>query len=279
MKNQTRSTLLYLFASSLILVMFAGYSFLNAAWIAPPAGTPPANNVDAPVNIGSVDQVKDAGLGVNTLAVYGSSTFIGLPNISRPAPMIKFTDTINDDDDNAMDFWTHVNSNSFYILADRTNSGTWGSAPHPMRLSTGVTSANDYAQFSNKVRAKEYCNADGTKCIGIEDILALIPNTCEVEFSYNIGGYTGKLVETINGNAKRLAIGMTTHRTSAEVLPSAAEISTELYGRSYDCGLYDSRNGCKRTTVGFTDADDMAANPTLDYDQVYEDPNDSTWDY
>ena len=155
----------------ILFTTLAGYSFMSAAWTAPPAGVPPANNVDAPINVGSVDQVKDAGLGVDTLAVYGSSTFLGVPILSRTAPMIKFTDT----DANSVDFWTHVNNNTFYILADRTNTGSWSGMPHPMRIVIDDNPANDYAQFSNKIRASEYCDQSGNECISpsdLQDILA-----------------------------------------------------------------------------------------------------------
>ena len=46
------------------------------AWNEPTAA-PPGNNVAAPINVGSTDQVKNAGLGVNSLAVFGNSLFGG----------------------------------------------------------------------------------------------------------------------------------------------------------------------------------------------------------
>lgn len=164
MKYSVSTGLLVLVCLS--VTVLTGYSFMEAAWTAPPAGTPPANNVDAPINIGTVDQIKDGGLGVDTLAVYGSSTFIGTPILSRTAPMIKFTDT----DANSVDFWTHVNNNTFYILADRTNSGSWSGAPHPMRIVIDDNPQNDYAQFSNKIRASEYCDQSGNDCMSPADL-------------------------------------------------------------------------------------------------------------
>ena len=46
------------------------------AWSGPTAA-PPGNNVAAPINVGSTDQVKNGGLGVNTLTVFGNSLFGG----------------------------------------------------------------------------------------------------------------------------------------------------------------------------------------------------------
>ena len=48
----------------------------SAAWAGPTAA-PPGSNVDAPVNVGSVNQVKNGGLGVNALTVFGNSLFGG----------------------------------------------------------------------------------------------------------------------------------------------------------------------------------------------------------
>ena len=42
------------------------------AWTGP-SGTAPNNNVSAPINVGSTDQIKNAAIGVNGLAVFGNS--------------------------------------------------------------------------------------------------------------------------------------------------------------------------------------------------------------
>jgi hypothetical protein len=46
------------------------------AWTGPTA-IPPNGNVPAPVNVGSVNQVKSAGLGLNSLAVFGNTLLGG----------------------------------------------------------------------------------------------------------------------------------------------------------------------------------------------------------
>ena len=47
-----------------------------SAWTGP-TQTAPGGNVSAPINVGSIDQVKSAGLGVNSLAVYGNTILNG----------------------------------------------------------------------------------------------------------------------------------------------------------------------------------------------------------
>ena len=46
------------------------------AW-SEPTGNPTTGDVDAPINVGPVNQVKDGGIGVNSLAVFGNSIFGG----------------------------------------------------------------------------------------------------------------------------------------------------------------------------------------------------------
>jgi uncharacterized protein (TIGR02145 family) len=60
----------------LALLLAFSVSYVFAAWSGPTA-TPPDGNTDAPVNVGIVDQIKDAGLGVNALSVFGRGLFSG----------------------------------------------------------------------------------------------------------------------------------------------------------------------------------------------------------
>ncbi len=71
----SRSRVAALFAS--LAILFTASSVL-AAWTGPPAGTPPANNVPAPVNVGTTNQVKDAGIALNNLAVFGNTILTGV---------------------------------------------------------------------------------------------------------------------------------------------------------------------------------------------------------
>lgn len=60
------------FTCTLLLLVALGIQ----AWTGPTAA-PPGNNVPAPVNVGTVDQIKDAGLGLNKLAVFGNTLLGG----------------------------------------------------------------------------------------------------------------------------------------------------------------------------------------------------------
>jgi hypothetical protein len=51
-------------------------SALVTAWTGP-TSAPPNANVSAPINVGSTNQVKNGGLALNSLAVFGNSAFAG----------------------------------------------------------------------------------------------------------------------------------------------------------------------------------------------------------
>ena len=51
-------------------------SVIALAWTGP-TSPPPAGNVAAPLNVGTSDQIKNAGLGINSLAVFGNAILSG----------------------------------------------------------------------------------------------------------------------------------------------------------------------------------------------------------
>ncbi len=66
-------------AASLIAAFVTGTlfaSFLALAWTVP-SSAPPNGNVSAPINVGATDQIKNAGLGLNSLAVFGNAILNG----------------------------------------------------------------------------------------------------------------------------------------------------------------------------------------------------------
>ena len=64
------------FVSLLALVVLFIGTAIAQAWTGP-SQTPPNGNISAPVNVGTTDQVKNAGLAVNTLAVFGNTSVTG----------------------------------------------------------------------------------------------------------------------------------------------------------------------------------------------------------
>src|ERR1700694_3195085 len=56
--------------------VFASFVAFASTWVGPTAA-PPGNNVAAPINVGTIDQVKNAGIGMNSLAVFGNGILNG----------------------------------------------------------------------------------------------------------------------------------------------------------------------------------------------------------
>jgi hypothetical protein len=59
---------------SIIFTLALSVNFIFAAWIGPTA-PPPDNNTPLPLNVGPTDQIKNGGLGLNKLSVFGPGYF------------------------------------------------------------------------------------------------------------------------------------------------------------------------------------------------------------
>lgn len=67
-------TLLVAFVGGIVGTVFT--TMIVLAWSGP-TSAPPNGNVAAPINVGTVDQVKNAGLAINTLAIFGDAILSG----------------------------------------------------------------------------------------------------------------------------------------------------------------------------------------------------------
>ena len=93
------------------LVITLGVTYAYAAWTGPTA-TPPNNNTNAPINVGAVDQIKNAGLGVNSLAVFGNGVFSEYMKVGTT------TATCNTSINGALRFDTNSGSNCLQLCID-----------------------------------------------------------------------------------------------------------------------------------------------------------------
>jgi hypothetical protein len=168
------------------LLFLVGFNLINAeSWSNPPA-SPPLQNSLAPINVGATSQNKLGDLGVvqlragrycsadgtNCSFTLGGNGIDGA--ISGESPTLSFRDTAvgtnSWDSAGARDFQLHVNGNYFYLLVDRDDDGNLyedvdAAGAWPVQISAGNTSAEDYALFSNQVRANTYCDRSGDNCI------------------------------------------------------------------------------------------------------------------
>jgi len=72
----TSKTFQYTFALSLLVFAIVLFAAASYSWTGP-TGTAPANNVSAPINVGTASQVKSGALSVDGLSVYGSQYVSG----------------------------------------------------------------------------------------------------------------------------------------------------------------------------------------------------------
>src|SRR3990167_786980 len=79
------------FRQLFIALVFAFCGLLAAsalsAWTGPTASAP-SGNVSAPINVGTTDQVKDAGISVNSIAVFGSQYIQDKLGVGRISPVV-----------------------------------------------------------------------------------------------------------------------------------------------------------------------------------------------
>ncbi|MFA5838805.1 MAG: hypothetical protein WC849_02610 [Candidatus Paceibacterota bacterium] len=78
-KKQIISAFKITFLSAILIV---GLNYANAAWSGPTA-TAPDGNTPSPINIGTSSQIKNGGLGVNALSVFGNGLFTGKATAQR----------------------------------------------------------------------------------------------------------------------------------------------------------------------------------------------------
>ena len=80
----TSKTFQYTFSLSLLVFAIVLFAAASYSWTGP-TGTAPANNVSAPINVGTASQVKSGALSVNGLSVYGSEYISGTLGVGTGA--------------------------------------------------------------------------------------------------------------------------------------------------------------------------------------------------
>jgi hypothetical protein len=167
-------SLTQLFPLAIIMFGVVSYSIMSAAWTGP-TDTAPAGNIAAPLNVSNIAQDKNGVLGLNGLSIFGDQV------IDSTSPAIKFSDS------DGRKMWLHNNSDTMYVLASRDGDGSNWESPYPMQLHVENNSANDYATFSNQVRATEYCNRSGGNCFAPGAVIGVNQQWTNVTGSRNVG--------------------------------------------------------------------------------------------
>ena len=189
--------------------------------------------------------------GLNALRIEsGSSEGLYLRGAN---PSIRFSDTTA----SAYDYWVHVNSNYFYVLCDRDNSGSWES-PHPLLLD-GV---NDVGYlFGDKiptVATNETITSTWTFSSRLTTSGGILCGAKDADFAYGIhGGYSD--VSTSTFGATIWAIDTSWSGGAAAANSSSASVygirwlrasHTDANGTYAGEGLYQFVNGTIYNAIG-----------------------------
>ena len=125
-------------AAFIVLVLLFGAAGSASAWAGPPyngvcnpSPCPPGGNVPAPLNVGSTNQVKNANIGVNGLAVFGN---LGLDNLSR---YLNFGVTTNANTVGSSGYGIRDKAGT---LEFKNSGGSWASLQSLIYLLVGSTS-------------------------------------------------------------------------------------------------------------------------------------------
>ena len=124
-------TFVVAFIGGIVGTVFA--SVIAFAWTGP-TSTPPNGNVAAPLNVGTTDQIKNAGLGLNSLAVFGNAILAGVSSY--------------------LNFGTTAGSNGYGIrdnsgtMEFKNGEGTWQSILSPSSTFSQIKFADGTTQMT-----------------------------------------------------------------------------------------------------------------------------------
>lgn len=162
-------------------------TFVAIAWSGP-TSTPPDGNVDAPINVGTVDQIKNGNLGANGLAVYGNSILAG--NGTPP---------------------TYLN---FGSIAGETGYGIRDSSGSLEFKSSG----GSWADLNTSVRNSLTVNGITTDGLGSVSQIKFADGTTQTSAGGAASGYSGAItIPTAVSQTKTITVssGLTTNVTTS----------------------------------------------------------------
>ncbi len=187
---------MFAFIGGILGTIFA--SITAIAWVGP-TGAPPNNNVSSPLNVGSVDQVKNGGVGVNALAVFGNTI------LSGASRYLNFGTTTG-----AAGYGVRDNAG---VIEIKNDNGTW---TPPVTTSAGLGENQNWSDLSPGRPGVHTCGTNYTNNTGKP-----------IQVAISVNGHGTGILARINGVDVRIASGYSsnTNMTGSFIVPSGATYS------------------------------------------------------
>ena len=197
----------------------------------------------------------------------GTLTITGSNGVSR-LRIEGTTPTIDLDDADGDAFYIHVNSDQFYVLADRNNIGNYGSweTPHPLQLAANTNKAYIFGSEvkSAAFQASSAFDAAGAADAVREDLTPLI--TTATNTADNAASTASTANTTATNAANAAAVAQTTAEeatTLARAAQTTADSKLGSTAKAADANLLDGINSSQ--FLRSDAADTMGGNLTLKY--------------
>lgn len=126
----------FAFIGGIVATVFT--SMLVLAW-AGPTSAPPNGNVAAPINVGTTDQVKNAGLALNSLAIFGNQILSGTSRYLNFGTIVGSTGYGFRDNGGTLEFKNSSGSWRSFLPSTGVQSITFADGTTLTTASTGIT--------------------------------------------------------------------------------------------------------------------------------------------
>lgn len=226
-------------------------STLVIAWTGP-TSAPPNGNVAAPINVGTTAQVKNGGLSVNTLAVFGNGTLSGKFGIGSSTPWQKLSvagnvlatgevigtlasgyGQLRMVRGNYGAFWRNDGTNTYFLLtAAGSPYGSWNTLrPFTVNNATGNVTIGTPLTVNNTVTATAYLHSSDARLkenIATIDGASIVARLRGVTFDWkadaaHASGVIAQEVETVMPWAVHTAADGTKSVDYDQIIPALIE--------------------------------------------------------
>lgn len=239
-------TFVIAFIGGIIGTIFA--STLVIAWTGP-TSAPPNGNVAAPINVGTTAQVKNGGLSVNTLGVFGNGTLTGKFGIGSSTPWQKLsvagnvlaTGEVISSSANAFRmvqgqygaFWRNDGTNAYFLLtAAGSPYGSWNTLrPFTVNNATGNVTIGTPLTVNTTVTATAYLHSSDARLkenIATIDGASIVARLRGVTFDWkadaaHASGVIAQEVETVMPWAVQITADGTKSVDYDQIIPALIE--------------------------------------------------------